>query len=295
LLVEKIPVTITCETSTGQLAPDEEIIVSGSISPPLKKVVSLIFTEPDGTLNDKSFWSNPDGTYSYDYTPSLEGSWSVKVSIDGDEYHKGATSSSASFTVASAKKKSGCLIATATYDSELSPEVQFLRGFRDNTVLNTFAGSQFMNVFNQFYYSFSPSVASVITDNSVLRDIMKIVLYPLIGILHVSSLVFSVFSFLPELGIVISGVVASSLIGLVYFLPVVLLLNYFMKFNVSAKKVRIFALVWVGSIISLVLGEISKSPLIMMTSTGVFVLATMCVTILTLIRTMTTRYYHKTQ
>jgi hypothetical protein len=196
---------------------------------------------------------------------------------------------------AGAQKKSGCLIATATYGSELSPEVQYLRGFRDNTVLNTFAGSQFMKVFNQFYYSFSPSVASVITDNSVLRDIMKIVLYPLIGILHVTSLVFSVFSFLPELGIVISGVVASSLIGLVYFLPVVLLLNFFMKLKVSAKKVRIIGLIWVGSIISLVLGEISKSSLIMMTSTGVFVLATMCVTVLTLIRTMTTRYYRKTQ
>ena len=41
-------------------------------------------------------------------------------------------------------EKKGCIIATSTYGSELSPEVQFLREFRDDTVLNTFAGSGFM-------------------------------------------------------------------------------------------------------------------------------------------------------
>lgn len=79
-----------------------------------------------------------------------------------------------------------CIIVTATYESELSPEVQFLREFRDNTVYSTFAGGSFMTVFKGFYYFFSSSVASVIADNSVLRDIMKVILYPLIGILHVS-------------------------------------------------------------------------------------------------------------
>ncbi|MCZ2845259.1 MAG: hypothetical protein O2U61_01975, partial [Candidatus Bathyarchaeota archaeon] len=37
-----------------------------------------------------------------------------------------------------------CVIATATYGSELSPEVSFLRIFRDQTVMSTFAGKQFM-------------------------------------------------------------------------------------------------------------------------------------------------------
>ena len=50
----------------------------------------------------------------------------------------------------------GCLIATATYGSELSPQIQQLRELRDNQLLNTESGTSFMNAFNEFYYSFSP-------------------------------------------------------------------------------------------------------------------------------------------
>ena len=53
----------------------------------------------------------------------------------------------------------GCLIATATFGSELAPQVQQLRELRDNTVLKTNSGIAFMTAFNQFYYSFSPTVA----------------------------------------------------------------------------------------------------------------------------------------
>ena len=55
------------------------------------------------------------------------------------------------------KKKGGCLIATATFGSELAPQVQYLREIRDNTVLQTQSGTAFMTGFNQFYYSFSSS------------------------------------------------------------------------------------------------------------------------------------------
>ena len=49
----------------------------------------------------------------------------------------------------------GCLIATATFDSELSPQVQKLREIRDSKLLQTESGTQFMESFNSFYYSFS--------------------------------------------------------------------------------------------------------------------------------------------
>ncbi|MEM4297941.1 MAG: hypothetical protein QW815_06210, partial [Nitrososphaerota archaeon] len=35
-----------------------------------------------------------------------------------------------------------CIIATTAYGSELNPHIQFLRGFRENIVLTTFAGRQ---------------------------------------------------------------------------------------------------------------------------------------------------------
>jgi len=53
----------------------------------------------------------------------------------------------------------GCLIATAAYGTELAPQVQFLREIRDNELMNTSYGVSFMTGFNQFYYSFSPTIA----------------------------------------------------------------------------------------------------------------------------------------
>jgi len=109
-----------------------------------------------------------------------------------------------------------CLIATATYGSELSPEVQFLRNFRDQSVLQTRAGRQFMIAFNLWYYSFSPSVAQFIGTHEIARTVARGILYPLMGILHISSVTFSALASRPELAALAGGVVASSLIGLVY-------------------------------------------------------------------------------
>ena len=43
----------------------------------------------------------------------------------------------------------GCLIATATFGSELAPQVQQLRELRDNTIQKTNSGMAFMTTFNQ--------------------------------------------------------------------------------------------------------------------------------------------------
>jgi len=75
----------------------------------------------------------------------------------------------------------GCLIATATYGSELAPQVQLLREIRDNTVLQTQSGTSFMTAFNQFYYSFSPAVADYERENAVFKEAVKITLTPLLA------------------------------------------------------------------------------------------------------------------
>lgn len=74
----------------------------------------------------------------------------------------------------------GCLIATATYGSELAPQVQLLREIRDNTVLQTQSGTSFMTVFNQFYYSFSPAIADYERENTVFKETVKLTLTPLL-------------------------------------------------------------------------------------------------------------------
>jgi peptidyl-prolyl cis-trans isomerase B (cyclophilin B) len=74
----------------------------------------------------------------------------------------------------------GCLIATATFGSEMAPQVQFLREIRDNTVLQTESGTSFMAGFNQFYYSFSPVIADYERENPAFKEAVKITLTPLL-------------------------------------------------------------------------------------------------------------------
>ena len=74
----------------------------------------------------------------------------------------------------------GCLIATATFGSELAPQVQYLRELRDNTILQTESGTSFMTGFNHFYYSFSPAVADYERENPTFKEAVKITLTPLL-------------------------------------------------------------------------------------------------------------------
>jgi len=83
------------------------------------------------------------------------------------------------------KNGGGCLIATATFGSELSPQVQQLREVRDNIVMNTKSGFTFMTAFNQFYYSFSPTIADLERENPVFKETVKIVLTPLLMTLSI--------------------------------------------------------------------------------------------------------------
>ena len=74
----------------------------------------------------------------------------------------------------------GCLIATATFGSEMTPQVQLLRELRDNTVLQTESGTSFMTGFNQFYYSFSPAIADYERENPTFKEAVKLTLTPLL-------------------------------------------------------------------------------------------------------------------
>jgi peptidyl-prolyl cis-trans isomerase B (cyclophilin B) len=79
----------------------------------------------------------------------------------------------------------GCLIATATFGSELAPQVQQLREIRDNKLLQTKLGTFFMKSFNDFYYSFSPGIADYERENPVFREAVKIAITPMISSLSI--------------------------------------------------------------------------------------------------------------
>ena len=117
-----------------------------------------------GSEIHRTHLSSDFGTYAYDYTFTNAGTVTLSASnIKG----QGESASidlvvlhgSSSSTTQSPQLPSGCLIATAAFGSELTPQVQYLRNFRDHYILSTASGSAFMNTFNSIYYSFSPQVA----------------------------------------------------------------------------------------------------------------------------------------
>jgi len=79
----------------------------------------------------------------------------------------------------------GCLIATATYGSEMAPQVQLLREIRDNQLMNTDSGMSFITGFNQLYYSFSPYIADMERESPAFKEMIKIGLTPLLTSLSI--------------------------------------------------------------------------------------------------------------
>ncbi|MFC1505654.1 CFI-box-CTERM domain-containing protein [Thermoproteota archaeon] len=168
-----------------------------------------------------------------------------------------------------------CIIATTTYGSELSPEVQFLRGFRDNRVLSTIAGTEFMKAFNAWYYSFSPQVATWIYDNPVTKEPMKILLAPLIGTLHLSEISYSTFGFAPELAVTTAGIVASLLIGLIYVGPIITIAHKKIRYGNMWKMLKWLTIISVSSLIFLTIGLIFYLSSLIMLASSTLVLSMM--------------------
>ena len=149
---------------------------------------------------------------------SAKGAFTVIVRARGGSKERTAT-----FRLVIKEKR--CIIATVTYGSEVSSEVQFLREFRDNIVLSTVSGSKFYKVFDAFYYSWSPAVAAFVLEHPELRPPLKMALYPLIASLKAAALAAQpLIGVSPEAAVYLAGTVASALLGLVYLAPVLYLL-----------------------------------------------------------------------
>ena len=175
-----------------------------------------------------------EGSVTIPYEFQEVGNYQVSVQVEGILFQPLPTET-AVFTISvggaekpisdSQKPKSGCLIATAAFGSELAPQVQLLREYRDNKVMSTLAGSSFLKVFNIVYYSFSPSIADAERNNLFLQESVRAVVTPFVGILYVAKIVNFGSN---ESSVLASGILVSSLIGAVYFWPA----------GLAAKSVR---------------------------------------------------------
>jgi uncharacterized protein YacL len=136
-----------------------------------------------------------------------------------------------------------------------------------------------MVAFNAWYYSFSPNVANYLNSHGVERTIMKGVLYPLIGILFVSSQVFSATSGYPEFAAILSGLLASSLIGAFYLgLPLSLIRTKIRRLR-GWEMQRVLEKILGASLLiglaGILLGEFLTYTPLMIVSSSVTVLASL--------------------
>jgi len=70
----------------------------------------------------------------------------------------------------------GCFIATAAFGYYSAPQVQILRDFRDEILLNNAPGRLFVS----WYYHYGPVAATYLYAYPVLKSVARVLLYPLI-------------------------------------------------------------------------------------------------------------------
>lgn len=228
----------------------------------------FVFTQGGSEIHRQQLSSN-FGTYSYKYTFANAGITTLSAS------NINAQGESAKIDLVvlpgngepapnPPQQPSGCLIATAAFESELTPQVQYLRHFRDHFILTTVSGSAFMNSFNSVYYSFSPQVADYERQQPWLQATVKAALYPLFGILTVAE--WSHAAVGSEAGAILAGATASALIGVVYLVPA----GYFVSKRIDSRLL----IVIIGVVAAILTITLVALPVFLPISTTAFVIAT---------------------
>ena len=172
-------------TQKTQVHVDYKIIIIES-GETIFKTPSLVHTS-EGIINGFKFEFPQDGTYNMKI--GIEGILFTPIAEETVSFDIVVGEASAQPINPYEEEGGGCLIATATYGSEMAPQVQQLRELRDNTMLQTNSGIVFMSGFNQFYYSFSPIVADFEREQPIFKEIMKVSLTPMLSSLSLLNYV----------------------------------------------------------------------------------------------------------
>ena len=281
---EKVTPNIQISASTTSAKVGDTVTISGTISPfKAKTSVKIVVTAPSGTKEYTV--ESSDGTFTFNLKVDAAGTWKVKARVPASAAYNPAESNEVSITVSEEKK---CIIATVTFGSEVSPEVNFLRGFRDNLIRRTYLGERFYQAFDAFYYSWSTPVAMYIAAHPILKIPVKLAIYPLIGALKLTALVsMPLFQWSPELASLFAGFVASTLLAIIYLVPPVTLAAYLAK-----RKGRriilsnsVINMLWVSvglTLTFIMLGMLVGADYLLTAATSAYVLLTMSASAVTL-------------
>jgi len=116
-----------------------------------------------------------------------------------------------------------CIIATVAY-GEMEPEISYIRYVRDERIGASKVGRILVDCWNDFYYSWSPQVASSIAHDEMMKMLTRVILFPLIAIIHISDSLFGLLlPFNADLASILAFGLAASLATFIYIgLPILL-------------------------------------------------------------------------
>ena len=178
--------SLTLDTGTGMTATELLLsVLDGSGNDSFEVYVNShlvkTYTDPDPIID-------PETWYTHNISISdlnLSGSITVKVdctaapawgscptygqlAVDWAELYAETT-----------PEEGGCFIATAAYGTASAAEIDVLRSFRDEVLLESTVGSQLV----EWYYQTSPPVADFISENGVLRTVVReMVIGPMVSV-----------------------------------------------------------------------------------------------------------------
>ena len=207
---------LTLSSSLDSYEPGELVTLTGSTAS--EQIVSVQVKDPTGkSLLIRSINADNTGNYSLEFKipkTAVQGNYVIVASVsiemipvietinvmvqdkvtESDAISTGSTGGDDSVCGTGTIMKNGkcvvdkstedgggCLIATATYGSEMAIEVQQLRELRDNQLLQTESGTAFMGTFNDIYYSFSPIIADYERENPFFKEAVKLAITPMLS------------------------------------------------------------------------------------------------------------------
>jgi len=202
LIVPSFAAEVTLDTNKESYGPGDIVELSGIIENGVEGDYTAIEVKsPSGEIIlVRTVTLGPGGSYYLKFKIPESGDAgsydiSVNAQIGGETVTESKTITHSSTptpttqTAPSSDSGGGCLIATATYGSELAPQVQMLRELRDKTVLSTATGTSFMTGFNALYYSFSPTIADWERQNPIFQEAVRVTITPLISTLSILNYV----------------------------------------------------------------------------------------------------------
>jgi hypothetical protein len=176
------------DTSTGDLkwdaiaifpvlATGNNLLTMTSFLPSQATPVFKTFNADDGTIPDSAVTgSNIVNTVEYCFiygTRNLAGNIYRFV----NDANAAATACVTPSEVVGILEDKSCFISTAAFGSDMAPEVQTFREFRNKFLLTNTFGKWFVHK----YYAYSPPMADMIANSEVLKTITRGVLYPVLG------------------------------------------------------------------------------------------------------------------